>query len=86
MSETSHLVTAQQTFSAAVSFRASGEETCSLPEALGRVLYRDVVAPSDLPPYHRAIVEGFVVHTAVTAGASEEAPVSFTIAGVIKPG
>ncbi len=86
MSESSPLVTAQQTFAAAVPFRGGGEETCSLAEALGRVLSDDVVASTDLPPYHRVIVEGFVVHTADTAAASDEAPVSFTIVGVVKPG
>lgn len=86
MSETSPLVAAQQTFAAAVSFRASGEETCPLMESLGRTLYREVVAPTDLPPYHRAIVEGFVVHTEDTAAASDESPVPFTVVGTIKPG
>jgi molybdopterin molybdotransferase len=86
MSEASPLVAAQQTLAAAVAFRASGEETSSLTESLGRTLYRDVVASTDLPPYHRVIVEGFVVHSADTAAASEEAPVSFSIAGVVKPG
>ncbi len=86
MSEASPLVAAQQTFAAAVPFRTVGEETCALADAVGRALYRDVVAPTDLPPYHRAIVEGFVVHTADTAAASEQVPVSFTIAGVVKPG
>lgn len=86
MSEASPLAAAQQTFAAAVPFRTIGEETCSLPDAAGRVLYRDVTAPTDLPSYHRAIVEGFVVHTADTAAASEQEPVSFTIAGVLKPG
>lgn len=86
MSEISPLVAAQQTFAGAVPFRAGGEETCYLAEALGRTLYREVIAPTDLPPYHRAIVEGFVVHTEDTAAASEETPISFAIAGAIKPG
>lgn len=86
MSETSPLTAAQQGFAAAVPFRAAVEETCSLAEALGRTLYRDVIAPTDMPPYHRAIVEGFVVHTQDTATASEEAPVSFSVVGAVKPG
>jgi putative molybdopterin biosynthesis protein len=53
---------------------------------LDRVLYRDVIASADLPLYHRAIVEGFVVHTADTAAASEETPVTFAIAGAVRPG
>jgi len=86
MSETSPLTAAQQGFAAAVPFRTTAEESCALPEALGRTLYRDLVAPTDMPPYHRAIVEGFVVHTQDTAGASEETPVSFSIVGAVKPG
>ena len=86
MSETSPLAAAQQIFADAVPFRASGEETCSLSESLGRTLYREIVSPTDLPPYHRAIVEGFVVHSKDTASASEESPVSFSVAGTIKPG
>ena len=86
MSETSPLTEAQQVFAAAVAFRAVTEESCSLADAVGRTLYHDVIAPTDMPPYHRAIVEGFIVHTQDTAAASEENPVSFSIAGAIKPG
>jgi len=86
MSETSPLAAAQRAFAAAVPFRVSAEQTCPLAEALGRTLSRDVIAPTDLPPYHRAIVEGFVVYSADTASASEDAPVSFSIAGAITPG
>jgi molybdenum cofactor synthesis domain-containing protein len=86
MSEISPLTAAQQIFAAAVPFRAAAEETCPAAAAVGRTLYRDVIAPADMPPYHRAIVEGFVVYTQDTAAASEEAPVSFSIVGAIKPG
>jgi molybdopterin biosynthesis enzyme len=86
MSEASPLTTAQQVFAAAVPFRAVAEESCSLADAVGRTLYHDVIAPTDMPPYHRAIVEGFIVHTQDTASASEENPASFSIAGAIKPG
>ena len=86
MSETSPLTEAQQIFAAAVPFRALAAETCSLTEALGRTLHSDVIAPTDMPPYHRAIVEGFVVHTEDTAAASEEAPLTFSIVGAVKPG
>ena len=86
MSEASPLVEAQGLFASAVPFRIVSEEACSLAEVLGRILYRDVIAPMDMPPYHRAIVEGFVVHTADTATASEEAPVSFSVVGAVRPG
>ncbi len=86
MTETSPLIEAQQRFVDAVAFRAASEESCSTAEALGRTLYKDVVAATDMPPYHRAIVEGFVVHTQDTAAASEDAPVAFSIVGALKPG
>jgi molybdenum cofactor synthesis domain-containing protein len=86
MSEASPLSAAQQVFAAAVPFRAVAEDSCTLADAVGRTLYGDVIAPTDLPPYHRAIVEGFIVHTQDTAAASEDNPVSFSIAGMIKPG
>lgn len=38
---------------------AVGTETCFLPEALGRVLAKDIHAPFDLPPYDNAAVDGY---------------------------
>ena len=86
MSDTSPLVAAQQQFAAAVPLRTVSAETVKLSEALGRTLFADIAAPTDLPPYHRAIVEGFVVHTEDTRTADENAPVSFEIVGMVKPG
>jgi len=80
------LTAAQQVFAAAVPFRAVAEDSCYLADAVGRTLYDDVIAPTDMPPYHRAIVEGFIVHTQETSAASEDNPVSFSITGMIKPG
>ena len=86
MSEASPLPAAQRGFASALPFRAVSEETCPLEAALGRTIYWDVSAPTDMPPYHRAIVEGFVVHTQDTTMASEAAPVSFSIVGTVHPG
>jgi molybdopterin molybdotransferase len=86
MSEPSPLTEAQQKFSDSIPFRSLGSEACALEQALGRVLARDVTAPEDMPSYHRAIVEGFLIHTADGAGASEDKPVSFKIVGAVKPG
>lgn len=86
MSEASPLVEAQQKFVASIPLRQSGSESCPLNSALGRVLASDISAPTDMPPYHRAIVEGFVVNTGDTRNASEDHPVSLTIAGEVKPG
>jgi len=86
MSEESPLAAAQQQFVDALPFRSLDTESCQIPEALGRILATDLLAPEDLPPYPRAIVEGFLVHTAETAQATEDSPVSFSISGEIKPG
>ena len=86
MSEQSPLLEAQQSFVNAVPLRSMKSENCKLENALGRTLASDLTAPTDMPPYHRAIVEGFVVNTADTQSASEEAPVSFSIKGEVKPG
>ena len=86
MSETSPLVEAQQKFIDAVPAQAMASETIALDKALGRTLYSDFNAPEDSPPYHRAIVEGFLVNTSETQGASEDSPVSFKIVGTVAPG
>ncbi len=86
MSDENPLPHAQQTFADAVPFRTLDAETIPLEDALGRVLSADLAAPEDAPPYHRAIVEGFVVHTDDTKGASEDAPATFRIVNRVNPG
>lgn len=86
MSEESPLVEAQKQFIERIPFRSTGPEACALAESLGRVLYEDLLAVMDYPPYHRAIAEGFAVNRADTENASEESPVVIDIGGEIKPG
>ncbi len=86
MTDASPLREAQQKFAAAVPLRAVAAETLTLDQALGRTLCDDLKAPLDSPPYARAIVEGFLVRTEETAGASEEAPVTFRVVGEVNPG
>lgn len=86
MTDASPLIEARQRFADAVPFRVVGSESCPLPQALGRTLYQDLAAPADAPPYHRVIVEGFIVNAADTQGASEEHPRSFSVIGEVKPG
>ncbi len=52
-----------------------GDETVALADAWRRVLAEDVVAPIDLPPFDRSLVDGFAVVAADTFAAGEEAPV-----------
>jgi molybdenum cofactor synthesis domain-containing protein len=86
VNEQNPLPAAQQTFADAVPFGTMGVETVSLADAAGRTLHGALTAPEDAPPYHRAIVEGFVVNAADTKEASEDAPVSFKIVGQVNPG
>ncbi len=86
MSELSPLLTAQQTFIDAIRAGAIGTESVALAEALGRILAQPLQAQEDAPAYHRAIVEGFIVHASATQGASDENPISFKIIGKVRPG
>lgn len=86
MNDVSPLVEAQQRFANAVPFRSLEAERCQLAAALGRVLYSDLSAPFDSPPYSRAIAEGFLVHTTDTSSASDNSPVTFKAVGTVFPG
>ena len=50
-------------------------QRASLPNALNRVLARDVVSSADVPPFDRAAMDGYAVRAADTAGASRATPV-----------
>ncbi len=86
MSELSPLLTAQQKFIDTIPAGATGTENITLTEALGRILAQPLQAQEDSPAYHRAIVEGFIVHTSATQGASDENPISFKVIGNVRPG
>lgn len=86
MSEENPLKAAQERFAAAVPFRAMDADQCALQDARGRTLHADFTAPEDAPPYHRAIVEGFLVNAPETGGANEKAPKSFRVTGKVRPG
>lgn len=87
MTDATHpLIEAQQRYKDAVPFRSLASQSCRLEDALGKTLSVDIQAPVDAPPYHRAIAEGFVVNTADTTQASEDAPVTFKVVGEILPG
>ncbi|ALP52240.1 hypothetical protein Tel_03255 [Candidatus Tenderia electrophaga] len=86
MSEKSPLPDAQETFINALAAGAMTAETVALDQALGRTLHADLKAPEDAPPYHRAIVEGFLVNTAETQGATQDKPKRFKVVGHVAPG
>jgi molybdopterin molybdotransferase len=49
-------------------------ERTPLQQANGRVLAREVIAESDVPPFARAAMDGYAVRAQDTAGASREQP------------
>jgi putative molybdopterin biosynthesis protein len=65
---------AERRFRAALDLRPLPAEEVALPDALGRVLAADVVAPVDVPGFDRSNVDGFAVRAEDTFGASEDEP------------
>lgn len=61
-------------FRAAVPHAALAPETVPLAQALGRVLAGDVASPIDVPPFDRALVDGFALRAADTEGAAPSQP------------
>jgi len=50
-------------------------------EALGRYAAEDVVAPFDIPPFNRAVVDGYAVRSRDTFGASPSNPAILRVVG-----
>ncbi len=65
---------AHAAFRAAVPHAALSAETVPLADALGRVLAQDVASPIDVPPFDRALVDGFAVRAADAEGAGAARP------------
>ncbi|MGY2049393.1 molybdopterin biosynthesis protein [Methylobacterium sp. JK268] len=61
-------------FRAAVTHAPLEAEPVPLGAALGRVLAADIASPIDVPPFDRALVDGFAVRAADIAGATEAEP------------
>lgn len=61
-------------------------ETVALDEAGGRVLAAPVTAALDVPPFSRAIVDGYAVRAQETFGAGQFRPVSLHLAEVVHAG
>src|SRR5262245_9141202 len=70
---------AERRFRAALDLSPLEPESISLPEAHGRILAEDVVAPLDVPSFDRSNVDGFAVQAADTFGASEDTPRLLTL-------
>jgi len=57
-----------------------------LTEAAGRVLAQEVVSPRNVPPFVRAMMDGYAVRAADTLGASAYNPIRLLAAGQAGPG
>jgi molybdopterin molybdotransferase len=66
--------------------RALRVETVAVQNAARRVLAKSLVAPVDLPHFHRANMDGYAVRAADTFGASASVPAYLRIAGTIEMG
>lgn len=53
----------------------------SLPDAVGEILAQDALADRDIPPFHRAAMDGYAV---VWTGAEDEKP--YRVVGTVNPG
>ena len=63
-----------------------GTEQVSLSEAYGHVLAEDIVAPLNVPPFDRAVVDGYAVRAADTFGADEDKPLTLKYCGQVSVG
>lgn len=70
---------AERLFHAALDLRPLDAEEISLPDALGRVLASDILAPVDVPSFDRANVDGFAVRAEDTYNATSEHPILLKI-------
>ncbi len=61
-------------------------EAVSLPELGGRVMAGDLVAAGDVPPFARAMMDGYAVRAADIATATRDTPVALTIVGRVFTG
>lgn len=62
------------------------EGEISIPDAVGRYASRDVVSPTDVPPFDRAAFDGYAVRSEDTLGASRTNPIMFKLVGKLLPG
>ncbi|MDB5592881.1 molybdopterin biosynthesis protein [Enterovirga sp.] len=66
-------------FRAAVPHAPLPPEAVPLADALGRVLSADIASPVDVPPFDRALVDGFAIRSADAQGATGAAPVRLAL-------
>jgi putative molybdopterin biosynthesis protein len=70
---------AMHRFQSCLSMRPLGEETVELGASLGRVVARTLRSPIDVPPFDRALVDGFALRAEDIAQASEREPIQLSL-------
>jgi putative molybdopterin biosynthesis protein len=70
---------AMHRFQSYLSMRPIGEETVELGASLGRVVARTLRSPIDVPPFDRALVDGFALRAEDIAQASEREPIQLSL-------
>src|SRR5262249_26109964 len=63
-----------------------GTERIPSIRAPPRVLAKDLYSSADLPPFHRAAMDGYAVREKDTFGASKSLPAYLKLAGVVEMG
>jgi molybdopterin molybdotransferase len=79
-------ITPDEARAALAGFAPVGIERISVADGAGRVLAEDVDAPTDLPHFDRANMDGFAVHAEDTFGASASIPAYLRVAGTVAMG
>ncbi|BBU62129.1 molybdopterin biosynthesis protein [Methylosinus sp. C49] len=70
---------AMRRFYACLAMRPLGEETVALAESLGRVTSQTLRSPIDVPPFDRALVDGFAIRAGDVTSASEQTPICLAL-------
>ncbi|MBU4561047.1 molybdopterin molybdotransferase MoeA [bacterium] len=63
-----------------------GAETIEVTKSLDRFVATDIISSEDLPPFDKSMMDGYAVKAEDTFGASEENPVSLSLAGEVRIG
>jgi molybdopterin molybdotransferase len=66
--------------------RPLGTEVVKVNEGLGRVAATDIISPEDLPPFDKAVMDGYALRAQDTFGASEANPVTLKVVGEVLMG
>ena len=61
-------------------------EEAALCDALGRILFEDVFAPMNVPPFAKSAMDGYAVRSQDVENASQEKPVELCVAGELFAG